>query len=222
MSGFKRFQFVRPMSVVTVACLVGLLTLSACTRSSGSDLDAAQKRVADAQASVADATAALEQAHTAFCGEAKDYIGAVDRYGKVFDENAATVGDVKTLGSDLARPRESTMTAAQAVLDAHDALNAANRELADAQAALAVAKASVSGKPGKTPSPTENPPSSSPGVPSATVDRVRQAEGDLEAASKTHHGPDAAGPGGADVHLRGIRPRDGLAQPLCRCGVPDG
>ena len=166
-----------------MACLVGLLALTACTKSSKNDLEAAQTRVADAQTSVDEATAALAQANTAFCGEAKDYITAVDRYGKVFDEKAATVGDVTTLGADLEQPRETTKSAAQGVLDAHDALNAANKELADAKAALAVAKASASGSPGETPKPTENPPSSSPEVPAASVDRVRQAEADLAAAS---------------------------------------
>jgi murein L,D-transpeptidase YcbB/YkuD len=182
MRGHRRARLVHPIRAVTIVCLLGL-GLTACTRSSGSELEAAQTRVADAQKSVDDATTALEQANTAFCSETKDYVTAVDRYGKVFDEKAATVGDVTTLGSDLAQPRDSTTSAAQDVLDAHDALNAANLELADAQSALAVATASASGKPEKTPSPTENPPSSSPGVPSASVDRVRQAEADLEAAS---------------------------------------
>jgi hypothetical protein len=38
----------------------------------------------------ADANAALEQAGAAFCAEAKDYIIAIDRYGKIFTEQAAT------------------------------------------------------------------------------------------------------------------------------------
>jgi hypothetical protein len=135
-----------PPFAVTTALLLCLLTLVAgCTRSTGSDVEAAQKRVTNAQSAVADASAALQQSNTAFCAAAKDYITAIDRYGKVFDEQAATVGDVKTLGSDLAQPRESTTAAARAVLDAHDALNAATKELADAKAALAVANASASG-----------------------------------------------------------------------------
>lgn len=183
MRGHRRIRLVRPIRAITIVCLAGLLGLTACTRSSESELEAAQTRVADAQKSVDDATTALEQANIAFCGETKDYVTAVDRYGKVFDEKAATVGDVTTLGADLEQPRESTKAAAQVALDAHDALNAANMELADAKAALAVAKASASGSPGETPKPTKNPPSSSPEVPSASVDRVRQAEADLAAAT---------------------------------------
>jgi murein L,D-transpeptidase YcbB/YkuD len=140
--------------------------------------------VTEAQQAVDDAQAALDQANSAFCTEAKGYLTAIDQYGKAFDDSAATVGDVKTLGADLAQPRESTTAAAQAVLDAHDALNEANQELADAQAALAAAKASASGKPGKTPASTPSFTPSSPEVPTATVDRVKKAEADLEAASQ--------------------------------------
>jgi murein L,D-transpeptidase YcbB/YkuD len=170
-------------AATTALLVVMLVVVAACTKSSGGDLEAAQKRVTDAQAGADQATTALQQANTAFCAEAKDYITAIDRYGKVFDEQSATVGDVKTLGADLGRPRDSTTAAAQAVLDAHDALNAANQELTDAKNALAVAEASASGKPNKTPSPKAAPPSSSPEVPPASVDRVRQAESDLAAAS---------------------------------------
>ena len=60
-----------------------------------------RRRVAQAEETLAEANAALEQAGTAFCAEAKDYIGAIDRYGKIFDEQVATVGDLKTLGADL-------------------------------------------------------------------------------------------------------------------------
>jgi murein L,D-transpeptidase YcbB/YkuD len=160
-----------------------MLFAVACSGSSGNDLAKAQTRVTDAQTAVDGAQASLQQAQTAFCSEAKDYITAIDRYGKVFDEKAATVGDAKTLGSDLERPRQSTTDAAQAVLDAHDALNAANQELTDAKNALSAAKASASGTPSETPKPTKAPPSSSPEVPAASVDRVQQAESDLQSAS---------------------------------------
>jgi murein L,D-transpeptidase YcbB/YkuD len=167
-----------------VAVVVGAAALlgGACGQSTGS-VQAAQERVTAAEQGVDEAAAALEQAGATFCGEAKDYILAIDRYGKLFTDGAATVGDVQTLGADLAEPRESTATAAQGVLGAHDALNAANQELADARSALASAQASA--PPGRSPvPPVKVPPSSSPQVPSASVERVKQAESDLEAASE--------------------------------------
>ena len=131
-----------------------------------------------------EAEASLDEAGSAFCDEARDYIEAIDRYGKIFDETGATVGDVRTLGEDLEEPRDTTTAAAQAVLDAHEALNEANQELFDARSALAEAKAEASDEPKKkqkTPSPA---PTSSPEVPQASVDRVEVAESDLEDASE--------------------------------------
>jgi murein L,D-transpeptidase YcbB/YkuD len=169
-------------SVVALATVV-LLLGSACSRSSN-DVEAAQRQVTAAEESVADANAALEQAGEAFCVEARDYIIAIDRYGKIFNDQAATVGDLTTLGADLGQPRESTVAAAQAVLDAHDAVNQANQDLAEARTALKQAKASASASPGKTGATVTPPPSSSPSVPNASVDRVKSAESDLEAASQ--------------------------------------
>lgn len=166
--------------LIAVVAVLG----AACSEKSATGVQAAQKRVSEAEKAVDEAKAALTEANSAFCTQTKDYITAIDRYGKVFSDDAATVGDVKTLGADLAQPRESTVSAAQAVLDAHEALNKANQELAEAQAALAAAQASASGKPGKTPSATQSLKPSSPEVPTASVDRVKQAEADLEAASQ--------------------------------------
>jgi murein L,D-transpeptidase YcbB/YkuD len=156
----------------------------ACSGTSVGGVEAAQERVTAAEQSVDDAEAALGQAQSGFCDEAKDYITAIDRYGKLFGESEATVGDVRTLGADLGEPRESTASAAQAVLDAHDALNAANQELADAQMALASAQASAGSPTAPAPSTPKVAPSSSPQVPTASVDRVNQAESDLETASE--------------------------------------
>ncbi|HEU4355379.1 MAG TPA: peptidoglycan-binding domain-containing protein [Actinomycetota bacterium] len=170
--------------MVAVALLLG----SACSGSSDVGVEAAQRRVASAEEAVAEANAALESAGRAFCAEARDYIIAIDRYGKAFNADAATVGDLKTLGADLGAPRESTAAAAQAVLDAHDAVNAANAEFAEAQAALAEAKAeakaSASGSPAKTGKPTPTLPPSEPSVPAASIERVKTAESDLAAASE--------------------------------------
>ena len=173
----------RLLRTAVVACIA--LLAAACSGSSASGVEAAQARVTSAEQAVADAKTALEQANSTFCGQAKDYIQSVDRYGKLFVDSAATVGDVQTLGADLEQPRASVTSAAQAVLDAHDALNHANQDLADARVALAAAQASASGSPGKTPSPSPTTPLSSPKVPSASVDRVKTAEADLQSASQS-------------------------------------
>ena len=107
----------------------------------------------------------------------------VPRCVEAFNDSAATVGDLRTLGSDLAEPRDSTVAAAQAVLDAHDAVNGADEELVEARSALALAQASASGSPGQTGSPVPTPEPSAPDVPTATVDRVQVAESELEAVS---------------------------------------
>jgi murein L,D-transpeptidase YcbB/YkuD len=186
----RRGQFTRSTrlwgSFGLAVLLAGVAVLGgACSGESVTGVQAAQQRVSDAEKAVEEAKAALTQANSAFCTQTKDYITAIDRYGKVFSDDAATVGDVKTLGADLAQPRESTVASAQAVLDAHEALNKANQELADARAALASVQASASGKPGTTPPSTPSLATpSSPEVPTASVDRVKQAEADLEAATQ--------------------------------------
>ena len=166
------------------AALCVLVVLVSGCSGSEDGVEAAQERVDDAEEAVTEAEAALEEAGAAFCDEAKDYITAIDRYGKAFDEEAATVGDIETLGEDLGRPRDSTEDAAQEVLDAHDAVNDANEELTEARAGLAEAKASASGNTKDEGEPADSPPPSEPEVPQASVDRVKSAEDDLEAAAE--------------------------------------
>jgi peptidoglycan hydrolase-like protein with peptidoglycan-binding domain len=165
------------LAVMASACTGG----SSPTPSPSDAVAAAEARVAAAQQDVTDSKAALQQANANFCGEAKDYVTAIDRYGQLFEQQAATVGDVQTLGADLAEPRASTEAAAQAVVDARAALTTAKQELSDAKAALAAAKASASGHPSTT--PESKPPSPLPTLPTASIDRVKKAEADLRAAS---------------------------------------
>jgi peptidoglycan hydrolase-like protein with peptidoglycan-binding domain len=143
---------------------------------------AAEARVSAAQSAVADTQAALDAAGEQFCGDAVAYVDTLDRYGKLFTDSTATVGDVQTLGADLVAPRDAVAAAADAVAPARDARAAAEQELVDAQAALAIAVATASSLP--VPASTE------PGttttttlVPAATVDRVRQAEEELTATA---------------------------------------
>ena len=83
---------------------------------------AADARVAAAQTGLDTANAALTSAGEQFCSEATTYVTALDRYGKLFTDGKATVGDVKTGGADLAAPQESVSAAASAVTTAQDAI----------------------------------------------------------------------------------------------------
>ena len=65
---------------------------------------AAEARVAEAVTGVTDSQEALEAAHAQFCVDAESYIEVLDRYGQLFTDDAATVGDVETLGADLVEP----------------------------------------------------------------------------------------------------------------------
>ena len=127
--------------------------------------------------------AAFDKATAQFCGDAKDYIAALDRYGKAFDQSAATVGDIKTVGADLENPRATVVSSAEAVTPARDDLAKAKQELADAQVALAAAQASAASQ---TLPPTSEPSTTTtaPLVPPATVERVKKAEADFTAATK--------------------------------------
>jgi peptidoglycan hydrolase-like protein with peptidoglycan-binding domain len=161
---------------LAAACVV---LLAAC---GDDDVDAdpvaaAERRVASAQDGVAEAQEAFESASATFCDDSRDYIIAIDRYGQVFNQSAATVGDVKTAGADLVAPRETVESSSDDVLAAADDLAAANQELAEAVLNLAEVQSGTSGVPLSTTT-------TAPLVPTATVDRVEQAESDLTAASQ--------------------------------------
>ena len=142
----------------------------------------AQARVAAAKAAVTDAQGSLSGAGKTFCGVATDYVKAVDRYGKLFTDQAATVGDVKTIGADLVAPREAVSAAGGDVEAAKTALTKAEQELIDAEAALTVVVASASSKPAPTTTAATATPTTL--VPRATLERVQQAEKDLAGAEK--------------------------------------
>jgi murein L,D-transpeptidase YcbB/YkuD len=163
---------------------VATLALAGC---GGDDGDAkvkrAESRVSEKQQALADAQAELASKTAAFCKSSASYITALDRYGDVLHETAPTVGDVKDAGTDLTEPREDVISSAEAAVDAKQQVAEAEKELADANAALAAARAEAAGKPTPTaaPSPTK---SVAPLVPSATVNRVKQADADFTAAQQ--------------------------------------
>lgn len=142
----------------------------------------AEARVAAAETGRTAAEDALASARQQFCTEAQDYIGALDRYGKLFTGGQATVGDVKTAGADLVAPRESVSSAASAVGAAQADVASAEQELTDAQAALLQARAVAS----SVPISTTTPPSTTTTtiVPPATITRVQQAEADLASTAE--------------------------------------
>jgi peptidoglycan hydrolase-like protein with peptidoglycan-binding domain len=169
----------------SVAIVVGAaLVFSACGSSGrANNVSTAQKRVDAKTTAVADAQTALDQANEAFCQDTRSYITAIDRYGKLFDQSAATVGDLKTAGADLEQPRAAVTSSVQAVQSARTALSTTKQDLADAQASLAAAQAAASGVTTSQP-PATSSTTTTTLVPPATIERVKQAETDLTAASQ--------------------------------------
>jgi peptidoglycan hydrolase-like protein with peptidoglycan-binding domain len=164
---------------VAAVVLVGLA--GACASGSSGGVSAAQAQVSNAEKAVSEAQAALQSASAKFCSDAKDYITALDRYGKVFTDAKATVGDVKTAGADLEHPRTTVTASADGVAAAHDELAKANKELTDAKAALATAQAAASSVT-LPPTSATSTTTTTAFVSTATVDRVKKAESDLTAA----------------------------------------
>jgi peptidoglycan hydrolase-like protein with peptidoglycan-binding domain len=169
-------------SVRAAALVVGVaVAVSAC--SGGSNV--ADARVSAKEKALADAQASAKAAKTAFCAATADYVTAVDRYGDVLNQTAATVGDVKAAGRDLEQPREDVTSAAEAAVSAQEAVVQAEQELAQARARASGAGTSsgASSPTTATPSATASASPSEPVAP-ASVSRVQQAESDFATAQK--------------------------------------
>ncbi len=180
-------------SVVVLAAVA--LMISACSQdagvntTAGADTEApptterrdpvaaAEAQVEAAESGVTEAEDALTAAGEQFCNEASGYVEALDRYGMLFTDDAATVGDVTTAGADLVEPRESVASAADGVGEAKADLAAAEQELVDARFALAEAVATASSVP--TSSTTTGTTTTTTIVPTATIERIQRAEDDL-------------------------------------------
>ena len=160
------------------------LLLGACGDTDGDgdpDLDpvaAAEQQVARAEDALADAQASFDEASAAFCGDATDYVTAVDRYGKLFTDVAATVGDVTTAGRDLEEPEDDAAESASDAKEAREDLDAAEEELVEARATLAEAQAAA----GSSTTAVEEPPTGVQAVEPASIDRVHDAQAELDAA----------------------------------------
>jgi murein L,D-transpeptidase YcbB/YkuD len=159
-----------------VAAGVLTLALAGCGGGDGDvSTSVAEKRVEKSRQALDEARADLTTKVDGFCRSTAAYIQALDRYGDVLTATAPTVGDVDEAGADLADPRDDVVSGAGQVQEAKQAVADAEKELAEAQAALAPASASAS--PSASPSAT-------PLVSVATVDRVKQADADFTAAQK--------------------------------------
>jgi peptidoglycan hydrolase-like protein with peptidoglycan-binding domain len=182
-------RFGASMVVAGLAVTVGLVAAScsssgktAATTTTQEPVAAAQTRVDAAQANVTKTNDALTAAHRGFCSAAGSYVTTLDRYGKLFTDTKATVGDVKTSGADLVAPRDAVSAAVTTLNTAQTDVANATKELADAQAALAQAKATASSvaPPSTTPAST----TTTTLVPPATISRVKQAEADFTSAAQ--------------------------------------
>ena len=161
---------------------------------------------------------ALAAAGEQFCRDAKGYVEALDRYGKLFTDEAATVGDVETLGADLVEPRETVAAAVDDVEAAKTALAEAGQELVDAQAALAAAIATASSVPTSSTTPATT--TTTTIVPPATIERVAAGRGRSGPDRRGNHGRDAAVGGDGGVQLGCLRAADRMAQAALRCRLP--
>jgi murein L,D-transpeptidase YcbB/YkuD len=172
----------------TGTAVVTAILLAACSGGSGEgQTKAAQARVDAKQRAVSKAQQELTDAKSAFCGGASAYITALDRYGDVLNATAPTVGDVKDAGADLEAPRQGALDDAEAAVEAQQRLATAERELAEATAALAALKPSPGASGVVTATTSTASPSGSasptPLAPPATVNRVKTAESEFRTAS---------------------------------------
>lgn len=167
----------RPGVAAAVVVALAVAALSGCS-GEVDPVDVAQAQVTAAEKAVDEAQTAFTDASGTFCTASETYIMALDRYGDVLNDTSPTVGDVKVAGADLAKPADRAFDGAEAAVDAHDVLVAAQADLYDAQVALEEAKAGPTG----TPTPVAPLAAASPLVPTATVERVEQAESEFETA----------------------------------------
>lgn len=159
----------RAAFAVVAVSVAGAIVLGGCTQTT--DADKAKAEVDRRTAAVTEAQTAYDDARTSFCRDARTYVAALDKYGKLFSDEAATVGDVRSLGAELDLPHGRVQSSAQDTLDAHQELTDAKAKLADAQAEAA---GSTTAAPSSTTSTTL--------LPAATVDRIAAEQQDLEAA----------------------------------------
>lgn len=158
-----------------LAAVAGVAALAVAGCGGGGDDQAGrpERQVERTQQALAEAQAEFQGQADAFCRSSATYIKSLDRYGDLLARSEPTVGDVKEAGADLSEPRADVVSGAEQLRAAKDKVATAERELAEAYAALASVKPSTSVPPSASPAPT---------VPVAGVNRVKQADTDFTAA----------------------------------------
>ena len=167
-------------SAAAVWVTVAVVALAGCSGEISS-VDRAQAQVTAKEKAVTQAEADLTAASATFCDASKTYITGLDRYGDVLNATAPTVGDVREAGADLTDPRDAAFDGAEAAVEAQETLTVAEQELAEARAALEAAQAGSTSAPAE---PDTEQASSTPLAPTATVDRVKQADSEFAAAQE--------------------------------------
>ena len=171
---------VKAVSVPLLA-IIAVLAVSACGGEGETELAVAQARVEERDQALADAQEAAASATEEFCTRAESYVVGLDRYADVLGDSAPTVGDVRDAGSELKAPQEAVVNSAEDAVAARNAVTDAEQALVQAQRELA---ALTAGTPGAAVSeaPTGTASGLVPKVPSATMNRVQQAEADFDTA----------------------------------------
>ncbi|MGH1549566.1 peptidoglycan-binding domain-containing protein [Leifsonia poae] len=167
----------RSGALAVVALAVAVLT--ACSGGT-TELERAQAEVTAKQKAVTSAEAEASSTAAAFCEAGKAYITGLDRYGDILTSTAPTVGDVRSAGAELSRPRDAAFDGADAAVAAHEQLVTAQKELADAEAKLRAVQTGTAAPPSPSPSASVTP------LPSAdVVNRVKTADTEFTAAQES-------------------------------------
>jgi peptidoglycan hydrolase-like protein with peptidoglycan-binding domain len=180
----RRGRAAGAIAFVVGAALVSTACGSSSKSSEATSVAAAEARVSSAQKDVDNAQKSVTTANQQFCSAGKDYVSALDRYGRIFNDAKATVGDVKTAGADLTAPAKTVESAIDDVSAARTELARVQQDLADANVALAAAKATASSiSTSSTAAPATT--TSTTVLPALTVDRVKRAESNFTKSTAT-------------------------------------
>ena len=205
------------LALLAGACSSGSKTANT-TTTTLDPVAAAEARVTTAQSDLTKAQETVTSASKQFCGDAKDYVVALDRYGKLFTDSKATVGDVKAGGSDLASPKDAVSTSATAVQTAQTDVASAQKELADAAGCAGEREGGcgrcVDERDGTRTVDHDDP------CPSGDHQPGQAGRGRLRQDLGGHHGVHPARPGDGVVQLSCPGARDRMAEPPGRRGLP--
>ena len=179
---------------------------------------AAEARVEEAESGVTDSQEALEAAGEQFCVDAESYIEVLDRYGKLFTDDAATVGDIQTLGADLVEPRETVASVGERGRGGEDR---PRRSRAGARRRAGSTGGGDRHRVERADQLDDSRDHDDDHARSTGHDRARPAgRGRSRPNRRGDHGGDPTGGGDRGVQLGGVRAPDRMAQAVLRCGLP--